>query len=686
MVSFDVFGTLITRSTYTPHGIFQLVEDQLKMSERGNSFPAFLVNNFVRLRIDAEMDAKRIDIKRCSESITINEIYESFRRMTGVSKSVIQKISELEIETEIKNIRGLRQNIALLKKYIENGENVILISDMYLPSVIMRRLLMEVDPELIKIPLFISCEMGKKKSTGDLYVYIKEKMNIPFEQWIHYGDNYHSDIKMAALWGIHAIQILPDKRILEKVDRFGKSFNINMQLFLGVLNNLCADNELNDIQFLGAYWGGGILYSYVAWVLQYSLIHHYKRLYFIARDGYILKKIADNIIEANQYDIQTKYIYGSRKAWRDLDSDSQKMVKSYFQQEIDYSDNCFALVDLQGIGYTVMQLANYIQDIFADKLNVFFYHMYSCEDINGCNFIYYGYVQSVQLLELFARAPHGVTVGYRRENGKVLPVLAESDMDKWRSCGLLDYIKGIDVFSKAYTFALKKNGYIGIDYNLSDFIISDYDVGLNEKEMAFISQIPHSSSLDNNEIAVAPTLSRKDIFNLYMWRTVEELSDYYQGDDLNLSLRRLNVKDQKYKQFLEKNYYSFYGRILHWSKHLTTDKIKLECNKIIIYAAGFMGARLYNFITYNTTGKVVGWTDSDYYKYCEKGYPLTSLNICLKKKYDIVIVALENRISCKEIINKLIFLGVDPKRIKSLEEFGRDLGEKRPWYIRKEIS
>ncbi|MCI8801090.1 MAG: hypothetical protein HFH88_14955 [Lachnospiraceae bacterium] len=40
------------------------------------------------------------------------------------------------------------------------------------------------------------------------------------------------------------------------------------------------------------------------------------RLYFVARDGWILKQIADIIIRERQYSIQTFYIYGSRKVWR----------------------------------------------------------------------------------------------------------------------------------------------------------------------------------------------------------------------------------------------------------------------------------------------------------------------------------------------------------------------------------
>src|SRR5699024_7124070 len=51
-------------------------------------------------------------------------------------------------------------------------------------------------------------------------------------------------------------------------------------------------------------------------VLQHALKHGYKDLYFISRDGYFLKKIADVLINKLKLPLNTKYIYGSRKAWR----------------------------------------------------------------------------------------------------------------------------------------------------------------------------------------------------------------------------------------------------------------------------------------------------------------------------------------------------------------------------------
>ena len=63
-------------------------------------------------------------------------------------------------------------------------------------------------------------------------------------------------------------------------------------------------------------YGGPILIPYVQWVLTESCRLGIKKLFFVARDGYVLKQIADILIQNKKYDIRTAYMYGSRRVWR----------------------------------------------------------------------------------------------------------------------------------------------------------------------------------------------------------------------------------------------------------------------------------------------------------------------------------------------------------------------------------
>lgn len=61
---------------------------------------------------------------------------------------------------------------------------------------------------------------------------------------------------------------------------------------------------------------GPIMYEYVSWILHEALDKKIETLYFLARDGYLLKQIAEKICEKKGYHIQCKYLYCSRMALR----------------------------------------------------------------------------------------------------------------------------------------------------------------------------------------------------------------------------------------------------------------------------------------------------------------------------------------------------------------------------------
>lgn len=92
--------------------------------------------------------------------------------------------------------------------------------------------------------------------------------------------------------------------------------DFSAQLLAGAVSSAITGKNLSIPAKIGAVFGGPILLPYVEWLLHRTEILGIKRLYFIARDGYILKRIADVLISHLQIDIKTFYIYGSRRAWR----------------------------------------------------------------------------------------------------------------------------------------------------------------------------------------------------------------------------------------------------------------------------------------------------------------------------------------------------------------------------------
>lgn len=315
--SFDIFDTLITRTTATPHGIFALMQWELCKNNKYNQIDDYVRNNFYQLRINAE-DLARANYQRDGiEDITLEQIYEALSTIGNLSQNDIGLLLQLEKDTEYENIIGIKKNIEQIKKLIADGEKVILISDMYLDVNTIRKMLIKADGVFKNIKIYVSSEVKLAKWSGNLYKFIHNKFAIDYIQWQHMGDNKDSDIAKARKLGIKTILAkYPTLLPIEKKHMLTYEDNCYFQLMVGTARNARLKKDRSVAEIIGSSVAGNILFSYTKWIVDESIKKGIKRLYFIARDGYILKKIADAIIKSKALDIKTHYIYGSRRAWR----------------------------------------------------------------------------------------------------------------------------------------------------------------------------------------------------------------------------------------------------------------------------------------------------------------------------------------------------------------------------------
>ncbi len=379
LYSFDVFDTLITRNTATTTGVFAgvqralLVRDDIAVSRH-------VRENFFYLRIGAEQVARNTYCGSDCDDVTPEQIYGVLVKQGQITEKQAKQLQQLEEEAELATVVGIRENIERVKRLVAAGERVVLISDMYLGKEIIRRMLCRTDEIFGTLPLYVSSEIKKNKWTGRLYEWVREKEAAAYEEWIHVGDNLHSDVAVPQSLGIRceayrAEELLPIEkeylrnresdwqaqrtignariaRILENAETAGSANGVGSAKEAGPgLKNRSAYG-------LGCGIGGPILYPYVKWLLEDSLSRGISRLYFVARDGYILKELADVVIAQNGYPIETKYIYGSRRAWRIASGDE---LRELFEHS--YWDKVTGMKDFAVLfDVSAEELTEYIPD------------------------------------------------------------------------------------------------------------------------------------------------------------------------------------------------------------------------------------------------------------------------------------------------------------------------------------
>ncbi|MBO1198420.1 CDP-glycerol glycerophosphotransferase family protein [Staphylococcus simiae] len=319
LYSFDIFDTIIQRKTLKPEGIFLYVKDKLITLKA--DLPAYVIHNYPRVRSQAESymrdyykksefvrDDKRLEIKFQDIIARIQSVYD-------LTSEQAQLLYDLEIEAELNNVEAKEDKLALLYDLLDHNQDVILISDMYLPKDVIIQMLTKVDPKLAELPLYVSSDKGNQKSTSLLYLDVFEDLNYDYAEWIHYGDNKHADFTVPK-----KLNIKPKHHKLTKFNAYENAIlKRNKQYDTFLLTTQLARFRQKDYDNLNYYVYGYIssyFVPYVSWSIKKALKENIQTLYFISRDGELLKKIADAIIAVKGYDIQTKYIYGSRKAWR----------------------------------------------------------------------------------------------------------------------------------------------------------------------------------------------------------------------------------------------------------------------------------------------------------------------------------------------------------------------------------
>ncbi|WP_240422381.1 CDP-glycerol glycerophosphotransferase family protein [Listeria costaricensis] len=319
LYSFDIFDTLVKRKTLSPVGIFIYVQEKMRTS--GLNFSMFFQDNYNFVRRQAESAVrdyyrKSVGFRESNQlEIQLDDIFIKLQEVHDLTDEQVAFLKQTEIQAEIDNIEAMEEPVKYVFELVEQGEDVVLVSDMYLPEEVIKEMLKKADPRLAELPLYLSSKLGDQKSTRKLYLRVFEDLNYNYQAWIHHGDNKHADFNMPRALGINAVYQPKlefngyENALVNRLKTYDSYQLAN--LFARFREKNSSSVDYYAYAFVSAYF-----VPYVSWAIKHALARGTDTLYFISRDGHYLKLIADAIIETKNYPIKTKYIYGSRKAWR----------------------------------------------------------------------------------------------------------------------------------------------------------------------------------------------------------------------------------------------------------------------------------------------------------------------------------------------------------------------------------
>ena len=288
-VSFDIFDTLVKRNIEVPADIFSIMENTV-----GSGFKA--------KRIEAE---KRARSELGKTEVTIEDIYSFFPEEDR------GRLSHLELETEFKSIVSNLPVAEVYRKCLEAGKTIIITSDMYWPEDAVKMLLEKNGYNGYK-SLYLSSTHQKIKSDGSLFKYLLNVERLNPSEIIHIGDSSKGDYEEPKKVGIKAIKI---PRYFKNIEFRGddKNDSIELNYLNHFINNTFPYTKDPYYQF-GYSQFGKLLYGYVHWIHDEAVKRGIDKIFFFARDGYIMKKSYEACIKDKSID--TRYLEVSRRSLR----------------------------------------------------------------------------------------------------------------------------------------------------------------------------------------------------------------------------------------------------------------------------------------------------------------------------------------------------------------------------------
>ena len=324
VISFDIFDTLLARPLLNPDSAFDLLALEIKRKEG--------IGGFRSLRKSAEADVRAG--KSFNSDVRIEEVYNRIGEKLKLDKPAIARLCFMEKEIEHRLNRPRHQVVQALKFAREIGKHIVLVSDMYLDLETVRKLLEESEIKEYD-ELFISSETGLRKD--NLSMWLKMLELFPKGSILHIGDNEHSDVQIPSDMNIPVYHVMSPKNLFENCS-LGRNFpivstaeNPGSSALLGLaIDYLCRDpfsmkdgngNYLFSDKFgFGYVVLGPVIFSYSLWLLKLAVRDKISKVLFLAREGYLLKKIFDmiqahpDVQTARGTSIESVYLLASRRA------------------------------------------------------------------------------------------------------------------------------------------------------------------------------------------------------------------------------------------------------------------------------------------------------------------------------------------------------------------------------------
>lgn len=364
--SFDIFDTCLLRKCGTPENFFDVFS-----LHAFNHEP----QEWARQELNA---ARRLAEQKLLEYNPHYTLQDIWTEMGWTHQFLKPKAELVRIEQNLERemlvpVLKMRDHVNECRK---RGDKIVFISDMYLSSEFLICVMRECGFYQDGDSLYVSCECKATKWNGELFKYVREKEGLKsFRHWHHYGDNKISDYKAPKKLGIRCTLVNHEYTPYQKQWK-DNDYSLGFKypsILAGIGRAFHYSTEWNThtdfvLDIIAPFYC-----SLVYRMMRDAEKNGIHRLYFCARDAYIMYKIA------LQYkhlfpNIECQFLYISRKAL--YDGDDLPKITYYKQVGLATNDDLVGIVDIRSSGKTLCYLNKYLTDNGFKSIRGYYYELF----------------------------------------------------------------------------------------------------------------------------------------------------------------------------------------------------------------------------------------------------------------------------------------------------------------------
>ena len=313
IASFDVFDTVLTRLVGGPRQVFVETGRRLRAAHVVDVSP----EAYAAVREDV-LARFTVDVRRHPSLLRVaGEVADRL----GLDAKAADTLHETELAVErdvLRAVPGVVEQVGAERR--RTGRGVLFVSDTPLPAEFLQDVLEREGLFFDGDRVYTSAGCGESKQDGGLYDLVRADQGA--EDIRHVGDDDEADVVHARLHGWQA-SLQAGARFTAAEQRLDAAAigtdGVGPRLAgAGRLGRLraVAEGAEPDVSAIAADTALPFLIGFGLWVLSQARRHGVDRLYFVARDGEILREVTQALAAARGDAVECRYLYGSRRVWQ----------------------------------------------------------------------------------------------------------------------------------------------------------------------------------------------------------------------------------------------------------------------------------------------------------------------------------------------------------------------------------